>query len=326
MPDIIEKLKQANLLGRGGGSFPVWRKWEAVKNASSDFKYIIINGSEGEPNVSKDWYILENYAEDLIDGIKVALDFFKGSEAIIYLNHEYYDKIAERLEILIGGNNISIFRKKGGYIAGEETSILNVIEEDIQEPRPKPPYPTEQGLYGKPTLINNIETFYYISKIDKGDYNNTRLATISGDIKNPGVFEVDIGDSIENVLIDTNNYPHFDFFIQCGGGASGIIYTRDELINKPVEGAGAIVVYNKDETDLMKLMESWAKFFNDGNCDKCTPCREGVNRIHEMFKSEEVDYMELHKIFDVLEKTSFCPLGRGVPAPFKSLIQKVIKK
>jgi len=320
MKNIIEKLKEADLKGRGGAGFPVYLKWESVLKEKADKKYIICNAAEGELDVFKDKYILENYLDEVINGIKIALDFFDNSSAYIYLKSEYYDLFKDKFK----GLDIKVFKEKGGYISGEETVLCNVIEGKWLRARKKPPFVSEKGLFQKPTLINNVETFYYISKINKGEYDGERFYCIIGDIDNPGVFELKEEDDIISILEKTKNVPIEDFYVQVGGGAIGEILLKSEL-NTLIRGAGFIRVVSFKQ-DPFLLMEKWAKFLMDGNCDKCTPCREGLYRIWEMVQKRDLDYKKLDKIFEVLEKTSFCALGKGVPLPFKSLINKVILK
>jgi NADH:ubiquinone oxidoreductase subunit F (NADH-binding) len=323
--DIIDKLKEADLKGRGGGGFPTGLKWEAVKKAKGDKKYVVCNGSEGEPNVFKDGYILENYPEDLIKGIDIAMKEVGAFSAYLYLNKDYYEKYKDGLEKIIGNRPIILFKKMAGYIGGEESAACELIEGRPAQPRRKPPFLSEVGLFGCPTLMNNIETFYYASKINEGKYEKTRLYSINGDVDNPGVYELSESLTAEEVLRKTDNYPSFDFFAQIGGGASGEIVLPEEL-NKPVSGAGSITVYNKEKTDVYDLMEKWADFFHNGNCDKCLPCREGSFRVYEIIKSRNIDYDVLRPLFDSLRDTSFCPLGRSIPTPFVGLIEKVIKR
>jgi NADH:ubiquinone oxidoreductase subunit F (NADH-binding) len=218
---------------------------------------------------------------------------------------------------------LKVFKKPDGYISGEETTILNNIEGKIKEPRLKPPYPTEVGLFGCPTLINNVETFYYIFKISRGEYKNTRFFCISGDTRKKGVFELADNLTIRQILKETNNLPDSDFFVQVGGGAAGEILLPNEL-DKPVCGMGSIIIFDKQKTDLYLLMKKWADFFITGNCDKCTPCREGVYRIREILKDKKIDKEVLQDICLVLDKTSFCPLGKSVSRPFSSLISKLL--
>ncbi len=320
---IIEKLKASNLLGRGGAAYPTWQKWTAVKEAKADKKYIICNASEGEPGVYKDGFILENYPEELINGLKIALETIDHSRAYLYLRHGYYQRFKKNLEKLTRGLPITLFEKSGHYISGEETTVIATIEGKRQEPSLKPPFPTQAGLWGYPTLINNVETFYYVSKIEKDSYHQTRLYSVNGEVENGGVYELPLNWPIEKVLKETKNWPGFDFFVQAGGGAAGEILLPEEL-GQPIAGAGAIIVYHRQKTNPLTLMKKWAIFFMDGNCDKCVPCREGVFRIAEMLESEKVDRKIIDDLCFVLEKTSFCPLGRSTVIAFRSLTNKLL--
>ncbi|MFA5310669.1 MAG: NADH-ubiquinone oxidoreductase-F iron-sulfur binding region domain-containing protein [Candidatus Paceibacterota bacterium] len=325
MKDIIEKLKEAGLKGRGGAGFPTATKWELVKKAKGDRKYVVCNASEGEPNVFKDGYIIEKYPEDLVNGIDIAMKAVRADTGYIYINKDYYKKFKDRLLEVIGKRNIILFEKKARYIGGEETSAVESIEGKRAEPRKRPPFLTDYGLFGCPTLMNNVETFYYVSKIDKGEYQKTRFYSVNGDVVNSGVFELPEDMTIFQVLRKTENYPAVDFFVQVGGGASGEIMLPEEL-NKPVTGAGSITIFDKNKTDVFDLMQKWAEFFHIGNCDKCVPCREGAYRICEMVKTRKLDYEVLDSLFLSLRESSFCALGRGIPVPFQSLIEKVIKR
>ena len=321
--NIIAELKKHNLLGKRGACFPAGLKWEAVKKAKGKKKYIICNASEGEIDVYKDRFVLENYPEEVVDGVKVALKTIDNSKAYIYLKEDYYRKFKKSLEKLTKGLPVTFFKKPDNYICGEETTILNVIEGGREEPRSKPPYPTQSGLWGYPTLVNNVETFYHIAQIAKGRYEGNRFYSIEGDVKNRGVFELPENYPIRKILKETDNWPSFDFFVQSGGGASGEILLPKEL-SQPVRGIGSIIVYNRKRTDLFVLMRKWAEFFMGGNCDKCTPCREGVYRINEMLKKGKTDKDLLKDIFFVLESTSYCPMGKIVVVPFKGLIDKLL--
>ncbi len=314
MMDILEKLRASELKGRGGGAFSVALKWELAKKAKGKEKYVICNASEGEPNVFKDKYILDYYLDEVINGINIAVDFLKAKEAYIYLNKNY--------KLKGDTGNCIIFKKESGYIGGEETAAVEAIEGKRAEPRAKPPFLTECGLFNCPTLMNNVETFYYVSKIAKGEYKKTRFYSINGDVLHEGVYELPVDMPIVDILKQTGNYPDFDFFAQIGGGASGEIMLPQEL-EIPAFGAGSITIYNKDKTDKFELMEKWAKFFHTGNCDKCTPCREGAFRIYEMVKNRDIDYEVLEDILFNLENSSFCALGKSIPTPFASLIKKV---
>jgi len=322
--NAIKELKKYNILGRSGSCFPAALKWEIVKKQKADKKYIICNGSEGEPKNLKDKYILENYSEYVVEGVKTALRTIDKSEAFIYLKKDYYKKFRRKLKRLSRKYPITIFEKKGGYLAGEETAICEVIEGKRPEPRIKPPFPAQAGLWGRPTLVNNLETFYCAGKIIQKEYSDERFYTIAGDAENKGVFKLSKNDTIERILKKTNNYPNFDFFVQAGGGAMGEILLPKEL-NKKINGIGSIVVFNKKKTDSFKLMKEWIDFFLRENCDKCTPCREGIYRINEIISSKKLDKKTLKDIFFVLQKTSLCPLGENAFKPFETLIKKVVK-
>lgn len=325
--DIISKLKASGLKGRSGSGFPTGLKWESVKKAKSKKKYIICNAAEGEPEVFKDEFIFKNYPEKVVEGIKIALKTIDHSSAYIYINNNYLKKYGLKLKKLIGKSPIEIIQKNdefGAYIGGEETSIIEVIEGKRAEPRQKPPHPTQFGLFGFPTLVNNVETFYYVSKIAENKYENTRFYCISGEVKNKGVFELPENLTVKNVLEQTGNWPDFDFFAQIGGGGEGEIFLPEEL-GMPIPYLASIIVFDKEKTNPYLLMGKWADFLMKGNCDKCAPCREGLYRIKEMVDKNKIDKETIEDLFLVLEETSFCPLGRGSAKPFKSLINKVLK-
>lgn len=317
MSDIIKLLEEAKLKGRGGAGYPTFQKWQTVLKADVGQKILIVNGAEGEPGVKKDHFILENYPETVVEGLKIGLQTFKNSKAYIYLKSEYFAEFGDKLRELTKGLPVELFEKCGGYLAGEETTLWNVIQGKRREPSIKPPFPADKGV-----LINNVETWYHIAKIAKGEYKKTRFYTVSGEAKNPGVFEMDEESSIEKVLKETDNYPKFDFFVQVGGGMAGEIMLSEEL-NQKVRGQGAIVIYNKEHTDGLTLIESWVDFFYAENCDRCTPCREGIYRIREMLRAGKFDKQTLSDMFFVLEKTSFCALGKAIVVPIKSYYEKI---
>lgn len=332
--------------GRGGAGFPVWQKWQMVKDAVSPDgrKFVVCNVSEGEPAVYKDNFILENWPETVIDGISLAIEAVGAQKGYLYLRKDYFDKFKDKLGAMIGNRPIELFREPCGYLGGEETTLLESIEGKRCEPRIKPPFPPQVGLFGCPTLINNLETLYFAAKIAKDEYKNTRFYSISGDIDSPGVFERGADLSIREILAKTGNTPRGDFFVQAGGGASGTILLESELDN-PLSGAGSIVVHDLAQTDLRKLGLSWAEFFINENCGKCVPCREGVYRLREIFSRDPVDpsattslrinpendvqridIARANDIVKLLAAASFCPFGKGVANSFGSLISKLMAR
>jgi len=320
--DIIQQLKAANLRGRGGAGFPTSLKWEAVKNTPSSLKYIICNASEGDPQLKKDYFILKNHAEEVVQGIKIALDNIDHSKAYIYLKKDYYRKFKKPLLKLIKNLPIKLFKKPGGYLAGEETALLDAIEGKRPEPRLKPPYPSEAGLWGYPTLIDNVETFYHVAKIAQGKYKNERFYCLSGDIPRKGVFVLRENLTIKEILDETHNAPKSDFFIQAGG-TLGEFFLPHEL-NQPINGLGSIVVYDKVRTNPLLLAKKIIRFALYQNCDKCTPCREGTYRLFEEFAKKEPNKKIINDILLVLEETTFCALGAMAGKSMISLQTKII--
>ncbi len=321
---IIEQLKESGLKGRGGAGFPTGLKWEAVKNAPGDTKYVVCNVSEGEPAVAKDGWLLEHAAQTVIDGVALAMVTVAAARGYLYLRKDYYDKFKTKLQKLVEGKNIELFREPCGYLGGEETTLLEVIEGHRAEPRLKPPYPTTSGLFGCPTIINNCETFYSAAKIAAGEYKQTRFYTLFG-VKKPGVYELPESLTMEQVLRETGNYPAFDFFVQAGGGASGAIMTKEEL-GVVTPGAGSIVVHDEKKTDPRALMKKWARFFIDENCGKCVPCREGVYRLNEILARPKFDEPGTRDIVALLKDASYCPFGKGVANAFETLLDKIWTK
>jgi len=262
MKEVIEKIKKSGLKGRSGSGFLTGAKWEIVKKATGRKKYVICNAAEGEPGVFKDGFILRHYPQEVVNGIKIALNAVKSDQAYIYLRKDYYQKYGFLLRKIIKDRKlpIALFKKPDGYINGEETVLIRAIEGKKLEPQKKPPYPVTVGLFGLPTLINNTETFYFVSRIIKGEYKKTRFYSLSGDIKHPDTYELPENLTIKEILEKTGNWPDFKFFIQAGGGATGEILLMDELERK-IQGLGGIIVYHFEKTDYFALMNKWADFF-----------------------------------------------------------------
>ncbi len=325
MNSLIEKLKKENLLGRSGSMFPVYKKWEVVKNTPSQKKFVICNASEGEVNTNKDYFILSNHTKEVIGGVAIAMQELGAIKGYIYLNKDYYDELYNKLsdEIKKSGNDIEIIKKRGGYIGGEETSVIESIEKKRPEPRIKPPFPATVGLWGHPTLVNNVETLYCVYKISNDSYQGEKFYSVEGDAPKRGVYLFSKDETIANILKNSGNVPDFDYFLQVGGGASGKIILPSET-NNSLCSLGSIIIYNRLTTDCFKLMKSWVDFFLHNNCDKCTPCREGLFRLLEMI--EKRDFSLVDDIFFVMEKTPLCPLGCVAVNPFKTLLEKIINQ
>ncbi|MFA5184625.1 MAG: NADH-ubiquinone oxidoreductase-F iron-sulfur binding region domain-containing protein [Patescibacteria group bacterium] len=334
--NILQKIVDAGLVGRGGASYPTAAKWAAVKAALKGKKqgYIILNGAEGEPGVKKDGYIIRHYPAEVIDGLFLA-DKFLGPDKIkkiyLFLNRAYFKDAAPGIKAILAQKKYQALREKIeffikperlAYISGEEGALLNLIEGKKVEPRIKPPYPTEQGLYRRPTLINNTETFYNVALAVQDRYEEKRFYTINGAVKRPGVYALPLDLSIEEVLRRTGNWPAFPFFAQIGGEASGEILNSEQLA-APVEGAGSIMVYDKKRTDKDKLIRHWIKFYHEQSCGQCTICREGTYRLEELIKQKKFDHKLFWEIVDGLEESSFCAFGHSLTVPLKSYFNNI---
>ena len=230
--DIIGKIKASGLTGRGGACFPTGQKWEMVATSPEKERYIVCNASEGDPHTFKDKYLLENNLSEIINGIVIAIETIKPKKTYIYLAPHFKD-LKANIEKEIQGKPITIFDKPDDlYPHGEETVALNAIEGQKLEPRTRPPYPTEMGLWGKPTLINNVETFYWISQIAKGKYSGEIFVCIYKDGQKPIIAKAKPTDMISQVLVENNISGDPD--TQVGGiaGKKGKLSEVDQTLEK----------------------------------------------------------------------------------------------
>ena len=325
--EVIEKIKFSGLCGRGGAGYPTGKKWEEMYKRNPKEIYICVNGSEGEPGARKDGYILEYHLKELIEGIKIAYYLFPQTKRIyLYLRKDYFKNYKEKVELLKENLPLEVFKEPGGYLCGENTVLVNSIEGKRFEPRKKPPYLSEVGLFGKPTIVNNIETFYRVYQIVNDIYENKRFYTIGGEAKNPGVFDLPVDITIKQVLMATDNLIYENQFVQLGGGASGIFYTFDEIDKQSANfGTGVILIYNK-KTSMVQIFKEKLDFLIKENCGKCTPCREGLYFLYKLVENNKLLDPSLERqIEDVIENlvvSSFCGLGSGAGLAFKSLWEK----
>jgi len=321
---IIALLKKAQLKGRSGSQFPTGEKWEMVVRQSAPIKYVICNAAEGEPGVNKDEFILRHYPQEAVQGIKLAITILQNQETkvkgFIYLKKPLFHdkKLRAALEKEIGSAEIKFFCEPGGYLCGEETTLLNSMEGKRCEPRLKPPYPTAKGLKGCPTLVNNVETFYCAAKIYKQEYDFTRFVSIAGAAPRPGVYNVPLKWTLREILRMTHNYPDFPFFLQVGGGACGEIKGEKDL-RQPLNGLGSIIIYHQSE-DALGLLRKWIDFHISQSCGKCVPCREGGYRLREILQKEPIDWQTARELLENMQQASFCGLGLTLPRAFLSLM------
>jgi NADH:ubiquinone oxidoreductase subunit F (NADH-binding) len=321
---ILDKIKKTNLVGRGGACFPVASKWEAVLNAPGETKFVVCNASEGEPGVKKDGFIIEKYFDRVLDGMEATREFIGAEKIYFYVNPHYYKIFKEKLKKEIGHLPIEIFIKPegAGYIGGEESSVLNAIEGKRIEPRLRPPFPTTHGLFGCPTLVHNVETFFNISLLNTNEFKNERFYTIGGDALWNGVYLLPDYFTIEKILKETGNYPNFSFFAQVGGDASGEVLSSRQL-KRSATGSGLITIHSIYKHKPMEILGFWLDFFMNESCGKCTPCREGVYRLREILISKNPDWRLFGEIINNLSESAFCGLGCAVPIPIVSYFKNV---
>ncbi len=326
--ELLTKIEKAHLVGRGGSGYSTATKWKEMFAKHHDSIYMAVNGSEGEPGTLKDGYILKNCLPDLLYGISQAYVIFPQTKSIyLYLRKDYFetykDAIENELKNSVPTLPLLMFKEPGGYLCGENTVLVNAIEQKRLEPRRKPPYISEKGLFDKPTIVNNLETFYQIGKIAKDEYRDTRLYSITGAITNPGVYEEANTITVFELLAKTNNVLGDTMFVQLGGGASGIYLTKEELAQTPANrGTGALIIYDSTTCSFLSLLTEKLQFLIGENCGKCTPCREGLYRMHEMVTKGQWNETLAKDIAETLAKTSFCGLGVGAGNAFVSLFTK----
>lgn len=334
--NLLEKIAKAELLGRGGAAFPVADKWRRMKEYQAPKKYVVCNGSEGEPDVKKDWHILKNFLEKVFQGMVLAMDFLETKEGFFNLNADYYQELKDQLDALFkkylaDGYSINLYLEKPSYIGGETGALLNSIEGKKTQARIKPPSPSITGINGVPVLLHNVETFYDIALVADDQYQKKRFVTINN-TENEGVFALNRDLSVEEVLKTTNNYPDQEFFVQVGGGASGVVLHQDQLRQKPLTGCASITIYSIT-TEPLKMLKLWSDFFERESCGKCTPCREGTWQIKRLVdqaitenKLDEQLWQKILTIAHNMEKTSICGLGQALIVPLKTYYQNIFLK
>ncbi len=359
---ILEEIKKSNLLGRGGAGFPVGLKWERTFEKISRQKYFICNLDESEPGNFKDKTLAEKNPHQIIEGLIIGAYTVGARQAFIYLNGTFKEA-GEQLqqaiedcyrENLLGKNilgsdfnlDLEIFYGAGAYICGEESALINSIEGKRGEPRKKPPYPCDFGLFGKPTVVNNAETLANISwiiengggeflKIGKPDSPGTKLFSIDGAVKNPGLYEVPMNNNIEKLVEIAGGVKAGTElnFVQVGG-SSGRVVPKDWLTEIPSYsreaeipvGSGSILVISKNQ-DIKKILLSWINFFQRESCGKCVPCREGTFRLQQILERldngnfNDNDRQDLMKLVWTLDNTTFCPLGKFSVVALKDVIR-----
>ena len=350
--NIINILNESGLKGKGGAGFPTGKKWEIVSKFKGK-KYIAINGDEGEPGTFKDRYYLESDPHRFLEGLLIASNFIDAHEAYIYIRDEYpsvIDILRKEISILeneniIPKNYYKVRRGAGAYICGEESAMIESIEGKRGLPRHRPPYVAEVGLFGKPTLTNNLETIYWIRDIiekgpnwfsDQGTRGRKGFHSfsVSGRVKNPGVKIAPAGTTVQE-LIDDYCDGMMDGHIFKGylpGGASGGILPSS-MNNIPLDygskeldqegcflGSAAIVILsNKD--NMMEVGLNLLKFFEEESCGQCTPCRVGTEKTVKIMQQKIWNKEKLEDLSEVMAQASICGLGQAATNPLKSIMK-----
>jgi NADH:ubiquinone oxidoreductase subunit F (NADH-binding)/(2Fe-2S) ferredoxin/NAD-dependent dihydropyrimidine dehydrogenase PreA subunit len=363
--DVIQVIKDSGLRGRGGAGFPTGKKWELTKAVKSDKKYVVCNADEGDPGAFMDRSILEGDPHCVLEAMAIAAYSIGANKGYIYVRAEYPIAV-KRLTIAIEqarqygilGNNIfgtdfdfdiEIRLGAGAFVCGEETALLESIEGKRGQPRVKPPYPAQSGLWGKPTLINNVETYSNIaqiilkganwySSIGTENSKGTKVFALGGNVNNIGLVEVPMGTTLREIVYDIGGgIPNNREFkaAQTGGPSGGCI--PKEHLDTPIDyeslkaigsmmGSGGLIVMD-DTKCMVCLAKFYLEFTVSESCGKCTPCRIGTKRMLELLEKlcngegSELDIYKLERLAVNIQKASICGLGQSAPNPVISTLK-----
>ncbi len=352
---VIETVKAAGLRGRGGAYFPAALKWEGVRNARGAPAYVIVNAEEGEPGIFKDRHLMEGDPHRLLEGALLAAYASGASRIYLYIHGEAHlsvQRMAHAVEDarrwgLVGDRilasdfsvEVEIRRGAGGFVLGEETALMESLEGRRAMPRPKPPFPTEAGLFGKPTVINNVETLFAVPLIlahgaewwaALGRGHGTKCFGLSGHVARPGLVEVEMGATLRDLLERIGGAGPEGRGLKGAvlGGPSGIIVPPRDF-DEPLlpggrvnPGTGGVVAI--DETvSVRDVVRTLLDFNTRESCGKCTPCREGTARLRNMLDSEgPLDHAAVAELSEVVRVASLCGLGQAAPLSILSALRE----
>ena len=363
--DVIDVIKDSGLRGRGGGGFPTGMKWQFAANSVSDEKYVCVNADEGDPGAFMDRSVLEGDPYSVLEAMTIAGYAIGSHQGFVYIRAEYPIAV-QRLKVaikqskeygLLGKNildsgfdfDIEIRLGAGAFVCGEETALMTSIEGHRGEPRPRPPFPAVKGLFNKPTLLNNVETYANICQIIlKGaDWfrsigteksKGTKVFALGGKITNTGLVEIPMGTTLREVVEDIGGgVPNGKKFkaAQTGGPSGGCIPAS--LIDIPIDydnlisigsmmGSGGLIVMDED-TCMVDIAKFFLEFTVDESCGKCTPCRIGNKRLLELLEKitngngELKDLDEMEELCHYIKENSLCGLGQTAPNPVLSTLR-----
>ncbi|MBI2836512.1 MAG: NADH-quinone oxidoreductase subunit F [Chloroflexi bacterium] len=345
--EVIAEVKASGLRGRGGAGFPCGLKWEGARNSPGDAKFLICNADEGEVGTFKDRYIIENDPFTLVEGLAIAAHALGVRQAYIYLRAEYHRLIGvlegairqARERGFLDHVDIAVREGAGAYICGEESALMDSIEGKRGEARYKPPFPTTAGLWGRPTVINNVETLMNIpniilngaaefSKLGTERSKGTKVFSVCGDVARPGVYEMVLGSKLSELVVDIAGARNVKM-IQIGGATGRIVppaMIDTMLAFETVLGAGAITVYDNTR-DTVDIVLRTMEFLNEESCGKCSPCREGTEamvKILEKFaegRGSQKDTAVMQELSSAMMLSSLCGLGQAAPFPIVDSLQ-----
>lgn len=343
--DVLEALESAGLRGMGGAGFPVARKWKFLEGSEKP-RNLVVNADEGEPGTFKDRLCLEGEPHQFLEGAMIAAHTVEADDVYIYLRDEYphIHEILSREIAALEKSGLSLparlhlRRGAGAYICGEETALLESLEGKRGLPRNRPPYPAQKGLFGRPTLINNVETLHWVSLIMQNsaqwylDQGQPRFYSVSGRVKKPGVVRAPSGTTARQ-LIEEHCGGMADgksFTAYLPGGASGGILPA-ALADVPLDfgtleehgcfvGSAAVVVFS-DQDDMRGVARNLVGFFENESCGQCTPCRIGCEKLLSLMADEEWDGNLMRDLADTMRDASICGLGQAAPNPVISTLK-----
>jgi len=366
---VLATLKEAELRGMGGAGFPTWMKWDLVRKQPDPTKYIVCNADESEPGTIKDRFILSHLPHLVAEGMIIAGLVTGAKKGILYIRHEYplqEEVFGEEIrrcgkagllgKRILGSDfdfELEVFVSPGGYICGEESALLEAIEGHRAEPRNKPPFPGQAGLFQKPTVINNVETFANVPQIlargvdwyKSAGANGSRglkFVGVSGHVNNPGVFEVPLGVSMRDVIFGhaggIRGSRQLKAFAPSGPSSGYLPATLADIRLDfkaladagSMLGSGAIVVCD-DTTCMLDMALTAVKFYRNESCGKCVPCRMGSQKLVDLLtrwtqgnlsdSAYRADFALIDELSQAMNLTSICGLGQIVPAPIQSVLK-----
>jgi len=363
--EIVGEIKKSGLRGRGGGGFPTGLKWEFARKSEGEIKYVLCNADEGDPGAFMDRSVLEADPHAVLEGMIIAAKAVGAHQGYIYCRAEY-PLALKRLDIairqargygLLGENilgsgfdfDLDVYRGAGAFVCGEETALMHSIEGKRGMPRPRPPFPAHQGLWKKPTVLNNVETYANVPQIiiKGGDWyagigtetsKGTKVFALTGDVYNIGLVEVPMGTTLREIIYDIGGgIPGKRKFkaVQLGGPSGGCV--PESRLDTPVDyesiakvgaimGSGGMIVMN-ERTCMVDMARFFMDFIQDESCGKCTPCREGTKRMLEILekitrgKGEPGDIEALEKLCAFVSDAALCGLGKTGPNPVLSTLR-----